>query len=160
MSTLHQMSAKSLDDKEIKLDTYKGSVLLIVNTASKCGLTPQYAELEKLHEQYGGKGLRILGFPCNQFAGQEPGNAAEIGEFCQQNYGVQFQMFDKVDVNGSDAHPIYKLLTNDGKEPIEWNFAKFLIDQNGQVVKRYPAKSSPTEAVADIEKLLTSTSAR
>lgn len=160
MTTLHQMSATSLDNKEIKLDGYKGNVLLIVNTASKCGLTPQYAELQKLHEQYGSKGLRILGFPCNQFAEQEPGSASEIGEFCQRNYGVEFQMFDKVDVNGANAHPIYKHLTKDGAEPIEWNFAKFLIDQNGQLVKRYPAKSSPTEAIPDIEKALGTSAAR
>lgn len=160
MTNLHQMSAKTLDGKEINFDSYKGNVLLIVNTASKCGLTPQYADLEKLHKQYAGKGLKVLGFPCNQFAGQEPGSAAEIGEFCQRNYGVDFQMFDKIDVNGENAHPIYKLLTHEGKEPIEWNFAKFLVDQNGQVVKRYPAKSSPMDAVADIEKTLGASASR
>lgn len=153
MTKLHDMSAKSLDNHEIKLDKYKGKVMLIVNTASKCGLTPQYAELQKLHEKYEGKGLQVLGFPCNQFAGQEPGAASEIGEFCQRNYGVSFQMFDKIDVNGEGAHPIYKHLTHDGKEPIEWNFAKFLVDKEGNVVKRFPAKQSPAEMTADIEKL-------
>jgi glutathione peroxidase len=160
MESLHALSAKSLDNRDIKLDTYKGNVLLIVNTASKCGLTPQYEDLQKLHEKYADKGLRILGFPCNQFAGQEPGNAEEIGTFCQRNYGVEFQMFDKIDVNGPNAHPIYKALTNEGKEPIEWNFAKFLVDANGNVVKRYPAKSSPTEAIPDIENALQKASAR
>jgi len=153
MSNLYEMTAKSLDNQEIKLDKYKGDVLLIVNTASKCGLTPQYSELQQLHEKYSEKGLRVLGFPCNQFAGQEPGNSAEIGEFCQQNYGVSFQMFDKIDVNGANAHPIYKHLTADGKEPIEWNFAKFLVDREGNLVKRFPAKQSPTELTPDIEKL-------
>lgn len=153
MSKLHEMTAKTLDQKDIKLDTFKGDVLLIVNTASKCGLTPQYAELQQLHDKYSAKGLRVIGFPCNQFAGQEPGSSTEIGEFCQRNYGVTFQMMDKIDVNGSNAHPIYKLLTGEGKEPIEWNFAKFLIDKNGEVVRRFPAKQSPLEMEADIQKL-------
>ncbi len=156
MSPLYDMTVKSLDNKDVKLDTYKGDVLLIVNTASKCGLTPQFAELQKLHEKYAGKGLRVLGFPCNQFANQEPGTEAEIGEFCQKNYGVTFQMFEKIDVNGGDAHPIYKLLTEETRAPIEWNFAKFLIDRDGKLVKRVPAKSSPTELVADIERLTSS----
>lgn len=153
MTKLHDMTVKSLDEKDIHLDSYKGDVLVIVNTASKCGLTPQYADLQKLHEQYSKKGLRILGFPCNQFGAQEPGTASEIGEFCQRNYGVDFQMFEKIDVNGENAHPLYKLLTEDGKQPIEWNFAKFLVDKEGNVVKRFPAKTSPTEMTADIERL-------
>lgn len=153
MSPLYDMTVKSLDNKDVKLDTYKGDVLLIVNTASKCGLTPQFAELQKLHEKYSDKGLRVLGFPCNQFANQEPGTEAEIGEFCQKNYGVTFQMFEKIDVNGGNAHPIYKLLTEETKAPIEWNFAKFLIDRNGKLVKRVPAKTSPSELAADIERL-------
>ena len=153
-TSILETSAKTLDGKDVKLDTYKGDVLLVVNTASKCGLTPQYKDLQELHTKYSGRGLRILGFPCNQFAGQEPGSATEIGEFCQKNYGVDFQMFDKVDVNGAAAHPIYKQLTSDGKEPIEWNFAKFLVGRDGKTIKRFSAKSSPMEMVADIEKLL------
>lgn len=150
-TSLLENSAKTLDSKDVKLDQYKGDVLLIVNTASKCGLTPQYKELQELHDKYSSKGLRILGFPCNQFGQQEPGTATEIGEFCTKNYGVGFQMFEKIDVNGVDAHPIYKQLTHDGKEPIEWNFAKFLVGRDGKTVKRFGAKTSPLEMKADIE---------
>ena len=159
MSTLHDFSANGLDGKNIDLKQYKGKVVLVVNTASKCGLTPQYAGLEALHEKYGKRGLEVLGFPCNQFAGQEPGSAEEIGAFCQKNYGVSFQMFDKVEVNGEAAHPLYQWLAQAapgllGSEAIKWNFTKFLVGPDGTVVKRYAPQTEPVKLEGDIEKLL------
>ena len=159
MSTLHEFSANSLDGKKIDLKQYQGKVVLVVNTASKCGLTPQYAGLEALHEKYGGRGLAVLGFPCNQFAGQEPGDADAIGAFCQQNYGVSFQMFDKIEVNGAGAHPLYKWLTQAapgllGLEAIKWNFTKFLVGRDGKVVRRYAPQTEPEKLEGDIEQLL------
>ena len=159
MSTLHDFSAKGLDGKNIDLRRYQGKVVLVVNTASKCGLTPQYAGLEALHEKYGKRGLEVLGFPCNQFAGQEPGSAEEIGAFCQKNYGVGFQMFGKIEVNGDGAHPLYKWLTRAapgllGSEAIKWNFTKFLIGPDGHVVKRYAPQTEPADLEGDIEKLV------
>ena len=159
MSTLHDFAANGLDGKNIDLKQYKGKVVLVVNTASKCGLTPQYAGLEALHEKYGKRGLAVLGFPCNQFAAQEPGTAEEIGEFCQNNYGVTFQMFDKVEVNGDGAHPLYKWLTQAapgllGSEAIKWNFTKFLVGPEGRVVKRYAPQTEPAKLESDIDKLL------
>jgi glutathione peroxidase len=159
MGEIYQFEAKALDGKEIKLDQYKGDVLLIVNTASQCGFTPQYAGLESLNKKYAEKGLKILGFPCNQFGHQEPGDAAAIGSFCQKNYGVDFQMFDKIDVNGKDAHPLYKYLTSTapgvlGSEAIKWNFTKFLIDRKGNVIKRYAPTVKPEDISSDIEKEL------
>lgn len=156
---VYEFSAKSLDGKDIKLSEYKGDVLLVVNTASKCGFTNQYAGLEELHKQYASKGLKVLGFPCNQFGAQEPGAATEIGAFCQKNYGVDFQMFEKIDVNGDDAHPLYKYLTSTvpgvlGTEAIKWNFTKFLVDRNGKVVKRFAPNVEPKDLTADIESLL------
>lgn len=156
---IYEFKAKSLNGEEISLDKYKGDVLLIVNTASKCGYTPQYEGLEELHKKYSDRGLRVLGFPCNQFGAQEPGDSAEIGAFCQKNYGVDFQMFDKVDVNGKDAHPLYKYLTHEAKgalgtEAIKWNFTKFLVDRNGEVLKRYAPTVKPEEIAPDIEKEL------
>ena len=145
----YQFSAKSLQGKEIKMDAYKGKTVLVVNTASKCGLTPQFEGLEKLYEKYEGKGLVILGFPCNQFANQEPGDEKSISEGCVINYGVSFPMFSKIDVNGKDAHPMYKYLKKElgglfsGR--IKWNFTKFLIDVNGKPVKRFAPTTKPEE---------------
>jgi glutathione peroxidase len=159
MAEIYTFKAKTLDGKEIGLDQFKGDVLLIVNTASKCGFTPQYAGLEALHKQYANKGLKVLGFPCNQFGAQEPGDSGEIHNFCQKNYGVDFQMFDKVEVNGKSAHPLYKYLTSAapgvlGSEAIKWNFTKFLVDRNGNVVKRYAPDVAPEKIAPDIEKQL------
>lgn len=159
MAEIYEFKAKTLDGKELGLDHYKGKVLLIVNTASECGFTPQFKGLEALHKNYEPKGLEILGFPCNQFGGQEPGDAKEIGAFCQKNYGVTFQMFDKIDVNGKDAHPLYKYLTTAapgalGTEGIKWNFTKFLVDKHGTVLKRYAPNTTPESIATDIEKQL------
>ena len=145
-SEFYTFSAVSLDGKEIKMDSYKGKYVIVVNTASKCGFTPQYAGLEKLYEKYKDKGLVILGFPCNQFGGQEPGDESSIAEGCVMNYGVTFQMFSKVDVNGKDAHPLFKYLKSElpgtigGR--IKWNFTKFLINKKGQVVARFEPTTS------------------
>ncbi len=141
---------KSLKGKKVDLGKYKGKVLLIVNTASQCGATPQYEQLEALHEKYGEKGLKVLGFPCNQFGKQEPGTSEEIIEFCEENYGVKFDMFAKIDVNGKEAAPLYKFLTSDktGLEDtgeVKWNFEKFLIDRQGNVVARFRTKVKPDE---------------
>jgi glutathione peroxidase len=160
MTTMHDFSAVSLGGKEeIPLERYKGKVALVVNTASQCGLTPQYTGLEELHKKYHEQGLEVLGFPCNQFGGQEPGGAEEIGAFCTKNYGVTFQMFDKVDVNGANAHPLYKWLTSSatgflGTEAIKWNFGKFLVGKDGNIIKRYAPTTSPKDLAADIEKAL------
>jgi glutathione peroxidase len=158
-SSIYAFSARALDGEPIAFDRYDGKVLLIVNTASECGFTPQYAGLQKLHEQYAARGLTVLGFPCNQFGKQEPGDAAQIGSFCEKNYGVSFQMFDKVEVNGSDAHPVFKFLKDEapgllGLELIKWNFTKFLVDRTGKVVKRYAPTTKPETITDDIEALL------
>lgn len=159
MSThFYDLEAKTFQQKTIKLDAYKGKVVLVVNTASKCGFTPQYAGLEELYKKYMNKGFEILGFPSNQFANQEPGTAKEIQEGCLINYGVTFQMFDKIDVNGSNTHPIFKFLKTElpgtfGKK-IQWNFTKFLIDRNGQPVKRYAPITKPEKIENEILKLL------
>lgn len=142
---------KSLSGKEVSLDKYLGKVVLIVNVASKCGLTPQYEQLEALHENYADKGLAILGFPCNQFGKQEPGTAAEIQQFCTENYGVKFDLFEKVEVNGDGACPLYKHLTGLKTKPkgpgkVAWNFEKFLLDRNGQVVARFQPRTKPNAA--------------
>ena len=152
MSELFELKAKSLQGKDIDMASFKDKALLIVNTASKCGFTPQYAGLQKLYEDYKDSGLEILGFPCNQFGHQEPGTAEEIQDNCLVNYGVSFTMFEKIDVNGDDAHPIYQYLKNAlpgtlGKS-IKWNFTKFLIDADGNPVKRF----APTTKPADLEK--------
>ena len=154
----YDLTAKSLQGKEIKMDAYKGKVILVVNTASKCGLTPQYEGLENLYEKYKDKGLVILGFPCNQFGNQEPGTDKEISEGCLINYGVTFPVFSKIDVNGDNAHPVFKYLKERlpglfGKK-IRWNFAKFLIDRTGKPVKRFSPATVPEKLVKDIEKLL------
>ncbi|MFO1478951.1 MAG: glutathione peroxidase [Turneriella sp.] len=157
--TIHEFSAATLGGKEKSLAEYKGKVVLIVNTASKCGFTPQYAGLEAIYEKYKDQGFVILGFPCNQFGAQEPGSETEIEQFCQVNYGVKFPMFGKIDVNGSNAHPLYKFLTSEkpgilGLEAIKWNFTKFLIDKDGNPVKRYAPNTKPEDIAGDIEKLL------
>ncbi|SIT42528.1 Hydroperoxy fatty acid reductase gpx1 [Paraburkholderia piptadeniae] len=158
-SSIYSFSARSLDGEPISLGLYDGKVMLIVNTASECGFTPQYAGLQKLHEQFGVRGLQVLGFPCNQFGKQEPGDATQIGVFCEKNYGVTFQMFDKIEVNGADAHPLFKYLKDEapgllGLEAIKWNFTKFLIDRDGKVVKRYAPTTKPETIADDIEALL------
>jgi glutathione peroxidase len=158
-STIHEFTANTLSGKEMNLSEYAGKVVLIVNTASKCGFTPQYAGLESIYEKYKDQGFVILGFPCNQFGGQEPGEASQIQEFCQLNYGVKFPMFGKVDVNGDAAHPLFKFLTSEkpgilGTEQIKWNFTKFLVDKKGNPTKRYGSATKPEEIAGDIEKLL------
>jgi len=154
----YQFKAKSLQGKEISMKDYAGKVVLIVNTASKCGFTPQYEGLEKLYKDYKDKGFVILGFPCNQFGNQEPGSAEEISKFCTLNYSVNFPMFMKIDVNGEKADPLYKYLKVElpgtlGNE-IKWNFTKFLLDRNGKPVKRYGSIVKPEEITKEIEKLL------
>lgn len=156
--SLHDISVKTISGEEKTLAAYEGHVLLIVNTASKCGLTPQYKALQELHERYQDKGLVVLGFPCNQFAAQEPGSEEEIAAFCDRTYGVTFPLFSKIDVNGPDTHPLYQYLKanapNGESQDIEWNFAKFLVDKNGQVAKRIDARVQPEELASDIEALL------
>ena len=159
MTSIYSFSAASLAGEPVTLDRYAGKVLLIVNTASECGFTPQYAGLQKLYEDFAARGLEVLGFPCNQFGKQEPGDAGEIASFCEQNYGVTFPMFEKIDVNGPNAHPLYRWLTEEapgllGLEAIKWNFTKFLVDRDGNVVKRYAPVTKPEAIAADIEKLL------
>jgi glutathione peroxidase len=159
MSTIFDISADSLSGQPVDLGQYKGKVLLIVNTASKCGFTPQYKGLEAVYQQFKGKGVEVLGFPCNQFGAQEPGDAGEIGSFCEKNYGVTFPLFAKIDVNGDHAHPLFQKLKKDapgilGTEGIKWNFTKFLIRKDGTVYNRYAPATKPEELIADIEKLL------
>lgn len=157
-TNFHQFKATTLQGKEIDTDIYKGKVVLVVNTASKCGLTPQYEGLERLYKDYKDKGLVILGFPCNQFAGQEPGTEKDIAEGCLINYGVSFPMFSKINVNGENAHPIYKYLKKEltgtlGRD-IKWNFTKFMVDQDGKPFKRFGPTTKPDKLRKDIEKLL------
>lgn len=160
MPSIYSFSAEPLGGgAPVSLETYTGKVLLIVNTASECGFTPQYTGLQKLYDDYAARGLAVLGFPCNQFGKQEPGDAAQIGAFCEKNYGVTFPMFEKIDVNGANAHPLYRWLTGEapgllGLEAIKWNFTKFLVDRSGNVVKRYAPVTKPEAIAADIEKLL------
>ena len=159
MASVYDFTVKNIRGKDVKLDTYKGKALLIVNTASECGFTPQYKGLEKLYEKLHDKGLEILGFPCNQFGAQEPGTEKEIATFCEANYGVTFPMFAKIDVNGKNAAPLYEYLKTSrpgllGSEAIKWNFTKFLVDRKGKVVERYAPKVEPEAIADDIEKLL------
>lgn len=154
----YDFSATKMNGQEVRMEEYKEKVVLVVNTASKCGLTPQFKDLEEIYKEYKDRGLEILGFPCNQFANQDSGSDDEIHEFCQLNYGVTFTMFKKVDVNGENAHPLYKYLRNKAKgimgSKIKWNFTKFLIDSEGNVIKRYAPTVSPLKIKDDIEKLL------
>jgi glutathione peroxidase len=157
--SVYDYSASRLDGSVEKLDAYRGQVLLIVNTASACGFTPQYAGLEALYEKLHSAGLTVLGFPCNQFGAQEPGTEAQIGAFCQKNYGVTFPMFAKIDVNGDNAHPLYKYLKDAkpgllGTEGIKWNFTKFLIDRSGEPVARFAPQTKPEELEAPVKTLL------
>ena len=159
MSALYKLSARRLDGSKQSMKDYKGKVLLIVNTASGCGFTPQYAGLEALWQKYRKRGLAVLGFPCNQFGAQEPGDEAAIGEFCSLTYDVTFPMFAKVDVNGDDTHPIFAFLKTGapgvlGTEGIKWNFTKFMVDRDGKVVDRYASAHKPEDMAGDIEKLL------
>lgn len=154
----YDFKAKKMNGQEIKMEDYKGKVVLVVNTASKCGLTPQFEGLEELYQGYKDRGLEILGFPCNQFANQDKGSNKEIHEFCQLNYGVTFTMFEKIDVNGENAHPLYKFLRKEAKgifsDKIKWNFTKFLIDSHGNVIKRYAPTEKPDKIKKHIENLL------
>lgn len=159
MTTIYDFQAEMLEGEQKNFSEYQGKVLLIVNTASQCGLTPQFEGLEQLYQDYQSKSLIILGFPCNQFAHQDPLTNEEIGGFCQRNYGVSFPMFAKVDVNGSKAHPLYQYLTAEakgilGSQKIKWNFTKFLINQEGKVIKRYAPLIKPEKIAKDIQKLL------
>ncbi len=159
MDSMYDFTANALDGKPVKLEQFRGQVLLIVNTASACGYTPQYAGLEALYEKFQDKGLTVLGFPCNQFGAQEPGDEQAIGTFCTKNYGVKFPMFAKIDVNGENAHPLYKFLKSEkagilGTEAIKWNFTKFLIDREGQPVARYGSGKEPKSLEGDIQILL------
>lgn len=159
MTTIYDFSAEKLEGGTQALSDYAGKVVLIVNTASKCGFTPQFEGLEKVYEKYKDQGFVVLGFPCNQFASQDPGSNTDIGEFCQRNYGVSFPMFAKIDVNGSNAHPLYKYLTKEAKgllgtEAVKWNFTKFLIGRDGNVIDRYATATKPEAMVKDIEKAL------
>ncbi|MES2026071.1 MAG: glutathione peroxidase [Pseudomonadota bacterium] len=159
MSNIYDFKANSLTGAPVDLAQYRGKVLLIVNTASKCGFTPQYKGLEAVYQQFSDKGVEVLGFPCNQFGGQEPGDADAIGAFCEKNYDVTFPLFAKIDVNGDNADPLFKYLKHAapgllGSEAIKWNFTKFLIKKDGTVYKRYAPQTKPEELVDDINKLL------
>jgi len=157
--TVYQFEAKKINGQTISLSEYKDDVLLIVNTASNCGFTPQYKELQKLYEQYKEKGFTVLGFPCNQFMNQEPGTESDIQSFCEMNFGVTFPLFSKVDVNGKNAHPLFQYLTEEapgvlGMKAVKWNFTKFLVNRSGEVVERYAPNTNPIEISQDIEKLI------
>jgi glutathione peroxidase len=159
MPTIYDFTAKSIDGRDVPLSDYRGKVLLIVNTASKCGFTPQYEGLEKLHEDYAARDFEVLGFPCNQFGAQEPGDEAEIANFCKLTYDVSFPMFAKIDVNGDAAHPLYRYLKSQakgllGSEAIKWNFTKFLVARDGKVVDRFAPTTRPEALKAEIAKLL------
>lgn len=157
--SIYDIQVKNIDKQTLKLEQYKGRVMLIVNVASKCGYTGQYEGLQALHEKYSSQGLSVLGFPCNQFLSQEPGTEEEIKNFCMSSFGVSFDMFAKIDVNGDNTHPLYVYLKEHasgflGSEVIKWNFTKFLVDREGNVVERYAPSTTPQEIEKDIEKLL------
>ena len=159
MTTIYDYAAIRLDGREEPLASYAGQVLLVVNTASKCGLTPQYEGLERLQRAYAGRGFAVLGFPCNQFARQEPGDAASIGEFCETNYGVSFPMFAKVEVNGAGTHPLFAFLKAArpgllGSGALKWNFTKFLVDRSGAVAARFAPITKPDALAGPIERML------
>lgn len=157
-NTVYDFTVKDINGKDVSLSQFKGKALLIVNVASKCGFTPQYEGLEALHKELAGQ-VEVLGFPCNQFGKQEPGDENEIKNFCSLTYNVTFPMFSKVDVNGPDAHPLYQFLKGEkpgilGTEAIKWNFTKFLVDKNGNVVKRYAPNDKPEDIKKDLQKIL------
>jgi glutathione peroxidase len=159
MNSLYDIEVKTIDGELQSLETYRGKVLLIVNVASRCGFTPQYTGLEALWQQYGARGLVVLGFPCNQFGAQEPGDEAEIAQFCSLTYNVSFPLFAKLDVNGSHTHPLFEHLKSAapgllGSEMVKWNFTKFLVDRAGKSVTRYAPNTAPEELASDIERLL------
>jgi len=159
VSALYDFTATALTGAPVPLAQYRGKVLLIVNTASECGFTPQYRQLQELHQQFHDQGFEVLGFPCNQFGRQEPGDADAIGTFCERNYGVTFPLFAKIEVNGKDADPLFKWLKHEapgllGSEGIKWNFTKFLVDREGKVVKRYAPQTTPQSLAGDVEGLL------
>lgn len=159
--SFYDFEVTTLRGEEETLSKYKGKVLLVVNTASKCGFTPQYKGLQEMYEKYKDRGFEVLGFPSNQFAGQEPGDSDEIAEYCQINYGVTFPMFEKIDVKGDEAHPLFKYLSEEapgvlGSKSVKWNFTKFLVDQEGRVLKRFAPKTTPEQIESDISKLLKS----
>ena len=159
MSSIYDFSANSIQGKNVNLKQYQGKAMLIVNTASACGFTPQFGGLEALHKSYGTRGLVVLGFPCNQFGAQDSGSNGEIAEFCQMNYGVSFPMMEKIDVNGSGAHPLYQWLSAEapgllGSKAIKWNFTKFLVGKDGAVLKRYAPTDTPDSMAKDIEAAL------
>jgi glutathione peroxidase len=159
MTTVYDFTANLLNGESTRLDRWRGRVLLIVNTASQCGYTPQYAGLEALYRTYKERGLTVLGFPCNQFGAQEPGSDAQIGAFCEKTYGVSFPLFARIAVNGPHAHPLFAYLCAQkprmwGAEAIKWNFTKFLVDRGGEPVARYPSRTRPQELEAPIQKLL------
>ncbi|RYV02231.1 glutathione peroxidase [Shewanella sp. OPT22] len=159
MSSVHEFTAQSITGDDVALSQYQEHVLLIVNTASKCGFTPQYKGLESLYQSLKDSGFSVLGFPCNQFASQESGSESEISQFCELNFGVTFPLFAKVDVNGDNAHPLYNYLKSSakgllGSESVKWNFTKFLVNKQGQVIKRYAPTTKPEDIKSDIEKLL------
>ena len=157
--TVYDFQAKDITGKDVPLEAFKGKVMLIVNTASKCGFTPQFAGLEELYKQYAGKGLAVVGFPSNQFLSQDPGSDDQIAEFCQVNYGVSFPMMSKIDVNGPAAHPLYQWLSAEapgllGIKSIKWNFTKFLVGKDGKVIRRYAPSDKPADLAKDIEAAL------
>ena len=159
MTSIYDFEALTIDGQPLSFSGYEGQALLIVNTASACGFTPQFAGLEQLHQNLGPQGLAVIGFPCNQFGGQDPASNQEIGDFCQRNYGVTFQMMEKIKVNGEDAHPLYRWLTEQapgilGSKAIKWNFTKFLIGKDGHVIKRYAPQDTPQKIAQDIETAL------
>lgn len=157
--SVYEYQATNPSGQEVSLDQYSGKVLIIANTASQCGLTPQYGELQQLYDQYGQQGLQVLGFPCNQFGGQEPGTSEEAASFCQINYGVKFPVFEKIDVNGEGAHPLFQYLKSEQPGPneggeIAWNFTKFLVDREGNVVQRFEPRDTTESMKSAIESLL------
>ena len=157
--TVYDFEARQINGQDIALSEFKGKAMLIVNTASQCGFTPQFGGLEELHKTYAGKGLVVLGFPCNQFGAQDPGQDSEIAAFCQLNYGVSFPMMSKIDVNGPAAHPLYKWLSAEapgllGSKAIKWNFTKFLVGRDGRVIRRYAPLDKPADLAKDIEAAL------
>jgi glutathione peroxidase len=159
MADIYDFEAQRINGEAVSLAQFRGKPLLIVNTASACGFTPQFAGLEELHRTYGERGLVVLGFPCNQFGGQDPKSNEEIGQFCQMNYGVSFPMMEKIAVNGGDAHPLYRWLTSEapgllGSKAIKWNFTKFLVGKDGRVIRRFAPQDAPAKLAKDIEAAL------